>query len=140
MDEKEHEISNEQLLQVARDTALNSYSPYSHFRVGSAVRGAFGIYKGTNVENASYGLAFCAERAALSAAISAGDREISAIAVACVDSSGECNLEEHMPCGACLQWMWELAPHAEIIIDAAKKSFKIRELLPHPFTLGTSNK
>ncbi len=140
MTDKDRELTNHKLLQIARDTANNSYSRYSHFRVGAAVKGALGIYKGANVENASYGLAVCAERVALGAAISAGDRKISAIAVACLDASVEGSLEERMPCGACLQWISELAPHADIIIDGAPRSFKIEELLPYAFTLGTSKK
>jgi len=75
----------QQLCDTAREVAKLSYSPYSRFRVGAAVLTNKKIYAGTNVENASYGLSLCAERATLAQIIAAGDREVRAIAIACID-------------------------------------------------------
>lgn len=119
-----------QLLHAAEDVAPNAYAKYSNFRVGAAVLGEKAIYRGVNVENASYGLALCAERAALAAAIAAGDKNIRAIAITCLDASTD---ETKMPCGACRQWILELAPAAEVFINGREKSFHIEELLPQPF-------
>ena len=104
----------QQLCDTAREVAKLSYSPYSGFRVGAAVLTNKKIYAGTNVENASYGLSLCAERATLAQIIAAGDREVRAIAIACID--GKDDISQLTPCGACRQWIAELAPKAEIII------------------------
>lgn len=118
------------LTAAALGVAKKAYAPYSKFRVGAAVLGDEGIYLGVNVENASYGLTLCAERAALSAAISAGEKNIHAIAIACLDASTKTTM---MPCGACRQWIFEIAPAAEILIAGLDKSYVIAELLPEPF-------
>ena len=89
------------LVQRAISIAEAAYAPYSKFRVGSAVLGQAGIYAGANVENASWGLSLCAERSALSAALAAGDREIRAIAVACIDADPNGPIAGTIPCGAC---------------------------------------
>lgn len=127
----------DRLLQEARQAAENAYAPYSNFRVGAAVLGGSGaVYRGANIENASLGLTLCAERAALAAAYSAGERAIAAIAVACVDASEGAPLERRMPCGACRQWMLELAPEATVFILGVERSFRVTELLPVGFVLG----
>jgi cytidine deaminase len=128
-------IERENLCEAARRAALNSYSPYSNFRVGAAVRGDMEIYVGTNIENASYGLTICAERTALAAAIIHGDRNIHAIAIACIDASSKSELSEKLPCGACRQWMAELSPNAEIIVCGIERIFSIDDFLPMPFKL-----
>lgn len=92
-------------------------------------------YLGANIENASYGLGTCAERVALAAATMAGETEIVAIAIACVSAPKDSPLEERMPCGACRQWIQELAPHAVIIIGEEQKTYSIDELLPQAFKL-----
>jgi cytidine deaminase len=122
-----------QVLLAAREVAANAYAKYSNFRVGAAVLGAKEIYRGVNVENASYGLAICAERAALAAAIAAGEKNIRAIAIACLDASSD---ETKMPCGACRQWILELAPAAEVLINGCAKPLHIDDLLPRAFTPG----
>lgn len=122
---------------AAKKTALNAYSPYSGFRVGAAVLAASGVmYTGANVENASYGLTLCAERAALAAALSAGERKIVAICLACIDVAIDVPIEKRVPCGACRQWLQEVAPDADILIVGAEHPFKIKELLPIPFSLS----
>lgn len=124
---------------AARQAALNAYAPYSRFRVGAAVLGKNDVYRGANVENASYGLTLCAERSALAKAISEGEREIRAIAIACIDANPNMGIQELMPCGACRQWIVELARDAEIIVVGADHTFAIQDLLPMAFDLGAKN-
>lgn len=139
-----HEIIDihlrDKLLAEAACAAEQAYAPYSGFRVGAAVLGAKGvIYRGANIENASLGLGTCAERVALASACTAGERNILAIAVACVDAPQGAPLEQRMPCGACRQWIQELAPHAAIFIPGAERSFTIKELMPLAFSLDSGH-
>jgi len=95
------------LEKTARSAARNAYAPYSHFRVGAAVRGASGrVYSGCNVENASYGLCNCAERSAIFAAISSGEKSITHLFVFTPTSTAT------TPCGACRQVINEFGPRA----------------------------
>jgi cytidine deaminase len=123
------------LVALAAKVATQAYAPYSGFRVGAAVRGEHGVYLGTNVENASYGLALCAERAALAAALAAGERRISAIGIACIDAPADAGSEQHVPCGACRQWLAELAPDAVVATLGVARDYSVRELLPFAFAL-----
>lgn len=124
------------LLDEAKAAALCAHAPYSNFRVGAAVLGQSGvIYRGANVENASLGLGICAERVALATAIADGERNFVAMAVACVDAAKDSPSAQRMPCGACRQWMEELAPDAEIFILGESRSFRVRDLLPMAFAL-----
>ncbi|UTF48767.1 cytidine deaminase [Desulfomicrobium sp. ZS1] len=126
----------QRLLEEARLVAGHAYAPYSKFRVGAAVLGGNGkIHTGVNVENASLGLGTCAERVALASAIADGERTIVALAVACVDAPAGSPASQRMPCGACLQWIQELAPEAEIFILGENRSFRIHDLLPVAFSL-----
>jgi cytidine deaminase len=128
----------DRLIGAARAAARRSYSPYSRFRVGAAVRTAKGVYTGTNVENASYGLSLCAERAALAAAVSAGAGPIEAVSISCIDADPDgSDPGVLMPCGACRQWLVELAPDAQIVIDGVEPTFVVQDLLPRRFTLHT---
>jgi len=118
------------LLNEAKRAARNSYSPYSGFRVGAALRLKSGaVVTGTNVENVSYGLTICAERAALVRAVSeygAGIR-VTAIAV------NNLNASSSPPCGACRQVLAEFVePGAQIIFPLSKGSRTMRfdELFP----------
>jgi cytidine deaminase len=87
------------LFDAARKAADASYSPYSHFRVGAALLCDDGkVFIGTNVENRSFGLTVCAERSAVSAAVSASHRRFVALAIATPDSVTPVG-----PCGACRQ-------------------------------------
>ncbi|MGK7932880.1 MAG: cytidine deaminase [Microcystaceae cyanobacterium] len=124
-----------QLCHKATEVAQLAYAPYSKFRVGAAILGQNKIYTGTNIENASYGLTLCAERAAFADAIASGEREFQAIAIACIDAATNAQPSKLMPCGACRQWIAELAPNAEIIIVGIDQSFSLSDLLPQAFTL-----
>jgi cytidine deaminase len=123
------------LMQEASLVAEAAYAPYSSFRVGAAVLGGLAHHLGANVENASLGLSLCAERSALSAAIAAGDREIRAIAIACIDAKSGWSFGSLTPCGACRQWISELAPHAIILIAGHDREYTITDLLPDAFRL-----
>jgi len=111
----------------------NAYAPYSRFRVGAAARAGDRIYAGCNVENASYGLTICAERAAVFAAIAAGERHIDAVAIV-TDAS-----EPTPPCGACRQVLREFgADSAGVTIvsttlDGHRTAHTLEELLPASF-------
>ena len=94
------------LFALALEASNASYSPYSHFRVGAALLCADGsIVTGTNVENRSFGLTICAERSAITAAVSAGKRQFSMIAIATPDAEYPVS-----PCGACRQVLSEFMP------------------------------
>ena len=98
------------------------------------------IYSGANVENASYGLSLCAERSALAAAIAAGERRFAAVAVACIDAPDDAGVSERTPCGACRQWLVELAPDAELAMLGVDGTMQVRDLLPHAFALKAKEK
>src|SRR3989338_653274 len=88
--------------EAAKDAQKNPYCPYPHSPVGAAVMTESGaIYTGCNVENASYGLAICAERVAIFKAVSAGEKKVMALAVSAKSAK---------PCGACRQVIIEFAP------------------------------
>ena len=128
-------MTPQELLAAARKVALSAHAPYSHFRVGAAVLAGGTIYPGCNVENASFGLTICAERAAIFTAIAAGNRRIEAIALACIDATPEATPGSQMPCGACRQVMTEFAgPQLPVHVDRAG-SFSLDALLPRAFRL-----
>ena len=94
------------LFQKARIAAQSAYVPYSHFRVGAALLGDDGeVYTGCNVENRSFGLTICAERTAVTKAVSEGCRSFRALAIATLDSPVPVG-----PCGACRQVLSEFMP------------------------------
>ena len=119
------------LEQAARAAAKASYSPYSKFRVGAAVLTESGkIYSGTNVENASYGLANCAERTAIFTAASQGERKIRCVVVYTPTPAPT------MPCGACRQVINEFGPEATIVSvcnSAQHIETTLDQLLPASF-------
>jgi homotetrameric cytidine deaminase len=124
-----------ELLASAEQAAQHSYSPYSGFRVGAALRLATGeIVTGTNVENVSYGLTICAERAALVRAVAqVGPAvRIAAVAVANLNNSPS------PPCGACRQVLAEfISPDAPVLFPAADglRSMPFSDLLPLAFDM-----
>lgn len=119
------------LFEIAVKTAENAYCPYSGFHVGAALLTADGkIYTGCNVENASYSLTVCAERTAIFKAVSEGNKNFSAIAVAGSadgDFSRNCT-----PCGACLQVMSEFCG-GDFTIILADGEHKLSEFFPVSF-------
>src|SRR2546423_10191481 len=91
-----------ELIEAARAVRANAHAPYSRYHVGAAVRAASGkIYVGANVENASYGLALCAERSAVAAAVSAGEKKLMAVAGMTSTSppAAPCRVCRHGPAG-----------------------------------------
>jgi len=136
MDASQVPALREELITRAIEAARHAYAPYSNFRVGAAVLTESGIVTGCNVESASYGLCLCAERNALAAAIAQGNRRFQAIAIACIDAQPDLGLSGKMPCGACRQWLLELAPTAQVFIAGHPTPFTPRELLPHGFKLA----
>jgi len=127
------------LVEEATKAAENSYSPYSGFKVGAALRLNNGkVVTGTNVENVSYGLTICAERAALVRAVSEfgpGIR-IEAVAVANLNSAAS------PPCGACRQMLAEFAEHdAAVVFPAADgtKTMSFEQVLPLGFDMKLKN-
>jgi cytidine deaminase len=129
----------EELRIAARQAALNSYSPYSSFRVGAALLLTNGeTVTGTNVENVSYGLTICAERTALGQAVSLFGPEVRIRAAAVVNL----NNAPSPPCGACRQVLAEfMDAEAPMSFPAgtdgaiAVVTLPIRELLPYGFDL-----
>lgn len=128
-------MERETLLSLAREAAQHAHCPYSHFRVGAAVVAGGQTFTGVNIEIASYGLTLCAERSALAAAVSAAAGPVTQVAVACIDAPQTAPLAERTPCGACRQWLADLAPDAVIYIDGANRDFSVPDLLPHAFSL-----
>ena len=126
-------IARDELLALAREAAQRAFCPYSHFHVGAAVVAGEKTYIGVNIEISSYGLTLCAERSALAAAISDGAGPITQVAVACIDAPADAPLNERTPCGACRQWLADLAPNAVIYIDGSSQDFTIRDLMPYAF-------
>lgn len=128
--------SNEELLELAKKAAENAYVPYSKFKVGAcALYESGNYYLGCNVENASYGLALCAERNAISTAIGAGEK--SKLVKIAIFSP---NTKLCWPCGACRQWVYEFedGQHTKVVVEnknSKPASYCINELLPHNFTL-----
>lgn len=128
-------VAREALLELAREAALRAHCPYSHFRVGAALVAGGKVYTGVNIEISSYGLTLCAERSALAAAVSAAAGPVTQVAVACIDAPADAPLAARTPCGACRQWLADLAPQAVISIDGSEQDFSVADLLPHAFGL-----
>jgi cytidine deaminase len=128
---------NQKLLNVAKEAAGKAYAPYSGFKVGAALLADSGVvYSGSNMENASFSLTVCAERAALVKAVGEGEREFLKLAVH--------SDEQHpvIPCGACLQSLAEFDPELEIITEGGDGKLIVKKLtkyLPEAFKLKQEN-
>ena len=125
-------MTDKELYRIANDVKENAYAPYSGFRVGVALLTRSGkVYTGVNVENASYGATLCAERGAVAKAVSEGEQEFQALAVA--SSAGEA-----MPCGICRQVLMEFEPELRVITGKDEEHlevYSLSELLPGAFSL-----
>lgn len=121
------------LAEAARDARLHAYAPYSSFFVGAAILGGNGrIYAGCNVENASYGLAVCAERAAICAMVADGERQVHAIAIVTEGSVPS------PPCGMCRQVLAEFAEDVPVQLISVTpgvmpRTTSLAKLLPEAF-------
>ena len=127
------ELSDRDLVELARKARTRAYAPYSGFPVGAALLTRSGkVFSGCNVENAAYPLTTCAERTAVAKAVSEGEQEFEAIAI--VTNTGA------MPCGSCRQILREFAgPDGGLRVIVADtgdsvRTFTIDELLPEGFT------
>ncbi len=117
------------LVAAAQRVLAHAHAPYSHYRVGAALEADDGtIHVGCNVENASYGLTICAERAAVTAAIAAGARRFRRVAIV-VEAA-----EPALPCGACRQVLSEFGDLEGISVGTERSlNWRLSALLPHAF-------
>lgn len=126
-------VSDDILLELAREAMQRSYSPYSSYPVGAALLAKDGrVFQGCNIENASLGATICAERTAMVKAVSEGALEFDAIAIATKDTPG-------WPCGICRQFMSEFAPDIRIIVTWGDGTHvehsTLQQILPYQFEL-----
>ena len=130
-------MQDKEIVAKALEMVGKAYAPYSHFQVGAAVLAASGrLYGGANVENASSGATICAERSAIIAAVNAGERKLTAIAV-CGGKDGKVT-DYCPPCGICRQVMREFCNPRTFRVIIAKSAREFREttldnLLPASF-------
>jgi len=125
-----------ELRSLAAAAAQHSYSPYSHFRVGSALLLTNGaIVAGCNVENCSYRLTSCAEQGAIARAVAEHGPGIRLVAVAVANLNNSAS----MPCGACRQTLTEFGDDSTLILypgeNGAPEETTLGELIPHAFRL-----
>jgi cytidine deaminase len=121
------------LVNAAAEARLRAYAPYSKYKVGAAAMSKDGrIWPGANVENASYPVGICAERAALTRMVNDGATELAGLAVVTEDGGA--------PCGMCLQFMLEFSTDPEqvsVLIKSQKTGeeiqFTLAKLIPHGF-------
>ena len=128
------DLGRERLIAAALSAQKNAYAPYANFCVGASLLTVGGdLFVGCNVENASYGLTICAERAVASAAIAGGSKEFATLAIASPGAAP--------PCGACRQYLSEFnSPLAILLIDVdcpdAIVETTLDVLFPQPFRAG----
>ena len=107
-------MTNQELIAKAKEVMTKAYAPYSHFQVGAALLAKDGrVFTGCNVENATYGATICAERTAVTKAVSEG-----------------------APCGICRQVLFEFMPEGKVVLWSeleGEKEFALAELLPFGF-------
>jgi cytidine deaminase len=123
-------ISDQDLVARAVEARARAYAPYSRYPVGAALLAKSGrVFAGCNVENASYSLTICAERAAIAQAVCAGERAFEAIAVVTANGGA--------PCGPCRQVLAEFGLDTRVLIatpDRLLAETTVGELLPRAFT------
>ncbi len=123
------------LIAAAGAAAAHAYCPYSRFAVGVAVLADGKVFVGCNIENASLGLTVCAERVAIFAAVAAGCKRLTDVAISCLNAPANGEPSRHMPCGACRQVMAEFGDGNTRILVQGIGTFKLGEMLRHPFRL-----
>jgi cytidine deaminase len=120
-----------ELLRAATRVRKNAHAPYSNFAVGAAVLAGGRVFAGVNVENSSFPLGSCAERSAVCAAVSAGERRIDAVVVV----GG--HVRPVPPCGGCRQVLSEFCGPATPVVYATPEGVQVEttmvELLPSAF-------
>ncbi|MFO0726953.1 MAG: cytidine deaminase [Myxococcota bacterium] len=126
----------EKLIRAAREARRGAYAPYSKFKVGAALLASDGrLFPGVNVENSAYPICQCAERSALGAAVTAGARRFSAIAIVCPRAEDG---SFGAPCGGCRQALSEFGLDLWVILAGpsgkAHEIVSLAQLLPHAFT------
>ena len=125
-------VSDKELFRMAVEASENAYAPFSNFHVGAALLTKDGtVFTGVNIENSSFGATICAERTAMAKAISEGNRDFEAIAIAG-------NGGTSWPCGICRQFMYEFCPDIRVISGDSEdelKAYTLKELLPEGFRL-----
>lgn len=129
-------MNKEELFTLAVKAMNNSYAPYSGYNVGAVLLTKNGkVYKGCNIENASYSLTNCAERTALYTAVCEGERDFEAICI--VGGKNGVITDYAMPCGACRQALSEFCSEDfKVYIGKNKQDIKeltLGELLPCSF-------
>lgn len=127
-----------ELVEMAKEAAKYSYSPYSHFTVGAALKTKSGkVYTGCNIENEAYTPTCCAERTAFVKAISEGEKDFEEIAI--VGGHDGHFTDYCTPCGVCRQFMSEFCSSDFKVTlgkdNAADKTYKLAEMLPLAFKL-----
>ena len=142
------QLSGKQLVALAIEVSDNAVAPHSRFHVGAALESEDGIiYTGCNVESDSYGLTICAERVALTKALSEGARSFNRIAIIGIqyDENGVPAKQEHGvteidglgPCGACRQLLWDHCRDIEVIGGTSNgevgRVWRLANLLPDAF-------
>lgn len=120
------------LIEAACRVRERAYAPYSSFQVGAALQTSGGVFAGCNVENASYGLTVCAERAAIMSAVAGGERDFELLVVASAGGAP--------PCGACRQALAEFCRDLPVLLVDVEKGnavsrTKLSDLLPDRFEL-----
>ncbi len=129
MPSQKKSIDREKLVEAARQARVQAYAPYSYYPVGAALLVSSGeIFTGCNVENAAYPACICAERVAVTKAVSEGRRDFVAIAV--VTSNGG------TPCGVCRQVLNEFSPDMLVIVAGPEQiiaEYTLVDLLPDGF-------
>ena len=134
--------TDEELVALAGEASKNAVAHHSNFHVGAALEAADGtVYTGCNVESDSFGLTICAERVALTKALSEGEREFSRIAVFGEQLGGAGRFGDTTgglgPCGACRQLLWEHCGDVKVIGATAEggvgKVWRLAQLLPDAF-------
>ena len=117
------------LFDMAVKASANAYAPFSHFHVGAALLASSG-------RAYTFGATICAERTAFVKAISEGERDFTAIAIAAKTADGK--IAESLPCGICRQFIYEFSPDISIITGTAREKLDVRklsDLLPLGFAL-----